>query len=355
MKLINIQLIIIVIIILISIILKLYPEIVLKVPNYGFILYHIINNAPIPPYIVNEQWKDDYKWLKSNDIIISVGIKSGTTWMMSTLHAIRTRGSVDYDSILDVVPWVDFVRYPGETLEERIKFFNRSQSKYEYALYKSHSSPQDIKIRNDVKYIIGVRNLIDVCASLKTFLNDHTIEFSTLWGGFPAKLKTDEDYYHFLLVDKGDKIGFIYTLTDYIKYWWPYRNYSNILFVHYNDRLNYPVKDINILTKFMNITLNEEEKKLILYQSSFEYMKKNNFKFAYCQSTDINNIQQLYNKLPKSICAIEIDKFVAKGKDRNGNIELPQNIIEQINIICLKELGEEICNWLKNGGNIQLH
>ena len=79
--------------------LKFYPEVVLHVPMVGFILYHLIKGAPIPPYIESNQYENDRTWLKPNDVVAAIAGKAGTTWMMATLHGIRTKG----DFLLSIV------------------------------------------------------------------------------------------------------------------------------------------------------------------------------------------------------------------------------------------------------------
>lgn len=145
----------------IAVYIGVFPEVVLKVPKLGFLLYHFASGAPIPPYMVNVQWEDDSKWLNSGDVVCSVAAKSGTTWAMATAHVLRTKGDDSFTQLLDVVPWADFVRYPGETLDTRIEYFKRAAKPYPFAVYKSHSTPSHIKMRDDVRYVVG-------CVTLST-------------------------------------------------------------------------------------------------------------------------------------------------------------------------------------------
>ncbi len=337
-------------IVAIGVFLRVFPEVVLKVPGMGFVLYHFIGGAPIPGYIVNSQWENDKTWLRPGDVVVTVATKSGTTWAMATVHAIRTRGVVDYDSLIDVVPWADFVRYPGETLEERMAFFQRSQQPYPFGVYKSHSSPEHITVRSDVKYILGVRDLVDVAASLKTFFRDHTADFSTMWGGFPPRAQSDKEFEHFLLNDKGDGEGFLYMMLKYIKFWWPYIRRDNVLLLHYKDRLAHPMEDIAVLDAFLGTKLSSEEQQNVLSHSNFEYMKTNNEKYAYCLSDAPDSVQRLEGKIPSGMCAMEMTKFVAKGKDRDGNIELSPELVTAIRARVVEFLGPEIAAWLQSGG-----
>lgn len=329
-----------------------YPEIVLKVPKIGYVLYHFVSGAPIPPFIVDTQWKNDTSWLHSGDIVVSCWIKGGTTWGLVTAHSIRTKGVVDYDSLLDVVPWVDFVRYPGETLAERVTMFRRVAAKYPYAIYKTHSSPSPtgIQLRSDVKYIVGVRSLVDSCASLVTFLPGHTEKFTRLWGDFPPRQQTADEFETWVLDDMGGGVGYISIQTEFLRNWWAHRHDPNVLFVHYGNRLKDPEADINNFAKFMGVDLTLAEKQAVITVSSFDVMKANNHKYAYCLSNASDSVQQLSNKLSSPLCAMEDHVFVAKGKARNGRKEFSAHLVKRINDRCLEEFGAEICEWLETGG-----
>jgi aryl sulfotransferase len=329
-----------------------YPEIVLKVPNFGHVLYHYVSGAPIPPYQVEYQWKNDSAWLHSGDVVVASWVKGGTTWAMVTAHSIRTRGVMDYDSVVDVVPWVDFVRYPGETLAERIQMFARISALYPFGVYKTHSSPsaQAIKLRADVQYIVGVRSLLDSCASLRSFLPGHTERFSSLWGGFPPRQQNFDQYEKWLLDDMGTGVGFITILTDFLRNWWPRRREPNVLLVHFADRLRDPRADIELFMEHLGVSLSDEEIQAVINVSSFEFMKVNNDKYAYCLSNSSESVQQLSARLPSPLCAMESMAFVAKGAARKGEEELPPRLVARIKERCIMEFGVVICAWLESGG-----
>jgi hypothetical protein len=175
------------VVVFLAVFIRLHPYPLLRVPKIGYILYHVIGGGPIPPYVDPSIWNQDDRWLQSGDVVIAVTAKAGTTWAAATVHSIRARGDDDYDSILDVVPWAEFVRYPGEPHSERIAYFKRARRAFDYAVYKSHEWPAHNKLtfRDDVKYLVGVRNPIDTLASLRPFFKRHTEPFARLWGGCP--------------------------------------------------------------------------------------------------------------------------------------------------------------------------
>lgn len=59
-------------------------------------------------------------WLKgqsfqpcSNDIVITPYAKCGTTWLQQIVHGLRTRGSMDFDEISRVIPWIELAHDLG--------------------------------------------------------------------------------------------------------------------------------------------------------------------------------------------------------------------------------------------------
>ena len=114
--------------------------------------------------------------------------KSGTTWLINTLHHIRSRGSPPpFRDIYEEARWPELWYYPGQSLEDRIRLLKETASRYPFAIYKTHSSGIQLAVRGDAKYIICVRNAVDVVASLFPFLRNHDVGFAKMWGGFPPQ------------------------------------------------------------------------------------------------------------------------------------------------------------------------
>ena len=67
---------------------KFNPLLFLKI-NHGFILWAMTGNQ-MPPYIMNP-W-EEHGWLKDGDLVVSVGAKSGTTWMQQVVLLLLNGG-----------------------------------------------------------------------------------------------------------------------------------------------------------------------------------------------------------------------------------------------------------------------
>ena len=69
-----------------------------------------------PPWIQPEiqqkiEWRD-------GDVVISVPIKSGTTWTMNIVHQLLTGGTSDFRDIYEQVPWIEFLGFPEESHQD---------------------------------------------------------------------------------------------------------------------------------------------------------------------------------------------------------------------------------------------
>src|SRR5213593_4848538 len=51
------------------------------------------------------------------DVLIATYPKCGTTWLQQIVHGLRTRGSMDFDEITAVVPWIELAFDLGTDLD----------------------------------------------------------------------------------------------------------------------------------------------------------------------------------------------------------------------------------------------
>ena len=85
---------------------------------------------------------------RPSDVIISPYGKSGTTWIQHIVHGLRTRGSLDFEEISNVVPWIERAYELGIDLE--------APQPGPFRAYKSHLSWDEIP--KGGRYIFSIRN-----------------------------------------------------------------------------------------------------------------------------------------------------------------------------------------------------
>lgn len=235
---------------------KFAPHLFFKVPNIGFILYAMTGGTPIPPYIVQDPFSEKNRgWLKKDDVIVSVGAKSGTTWMLYCSHQIRVKGNDEKYPYTDVslsTPWPGFIQTPGATWESQMEQMNTTilpdgtrlkdywdHDDYPFRVFKSHDRAEvygDLIGGEKVKFIVMARNGLDVVSSLIPFFDSHTDEFRHMWGNFPPKgsgdVRKDAETW-MTSVLPGGMLSNLY--FDFVNSWWSVRNEKNVLLLHYSD------------------------------------------------------------------------------------------------------------------------
>ena len=103
-----------------------------------------------------EGWQRDLDYKPDpTDVFIVTPPKCGTTWMQQIVHGLRTRGSMDFDEISRVVPWINMAHDVGIDLYAPQVAHPRA--------FKTHSTLDEAP--KGGKYIIVVRDPSDALLS----------------------------------------------------------------------------------------------------------------------------------------------------------------------------------------------
>lgn len=294
------------------------PELFLKVPRVGFLLWHLIGGRHLPPNRDNAPYKPVSNfdaWIKDGDVIVATGVKSGTTWLCYCTHAIRGKGKgladpeSDYGDIMWSTPWMEIYQKPGQHWKERIAMYSDEKRvvrktgrklkdywdnpAHPFRVFKSHFTPLESAIHpfesvlpvtnktlpdnKTVKYIVGVRDGLEVGRSMWKFLQKRHVGLRTMWGGFPPIEGNFENLAKELL--PGGAMDALY--FSFVKAWWPYRREENVLMLHYSDMAKDTRKLVEKIASFLKVNLTEDELIKTTEMCSFEHMKKHNYLFDY--------------------------------------------------------------------------
>lgn len=187
---------------------------------------------------------------KSSDIIISPYAKCGTTWLQQIVHGLRTRGSMDFDEISAVTPWIEIALDVGWDL-------NAAQVA-EPRVYKSHLTWYEIP--KGGRYIVSFRHSQDAFLSFYRFFEGFFFE--------PGMITLEDLYRWRWPQDELEREGYWYHLIS----WYEQRKNKDVLLLCYENMIADLPGTINLIANFMGIELDDELSEIVIRQSSREFM-----------------------------------------------------------------------------------
>jgi hypothetical protein len=293
-----------------------------------------------PPWIQPEiqhkiAWRD-------GDIVVSVPLKSGTTWTMNIVHQIITGGTSDFRDIYEEVPWIEFLGFPEQSHQDVVDRVGAMPANARRA-FKTHSPPPAVPYQaagsgKDVKYVVVFRNPEEAFVSFQPFLDKHSDDWFSLWG-MPrdAMCRPDFESFYFDVIDANGMQG---ALFGFLAAWWRLRNEPNVMFLHYADMKKDHEGSVRKIAKFLGEQPTDAQWTNILEYTSFPWMKHNESKF---EASTAGKVPIL-----KSGAMIRQGE-VGKAKADGMTDEISQH---------LREVGSQICrdadavNWLYEGGKL---
>jgi hypothetical protein len=302
----------------------------------------IVEGAPPagPPWIVPEiqqkiAWRD-------GDVVISVPLKSGTTWTMNIVHQLMTGGTADFRDIYEQVPWIEFLSSPGQPHQEVVDRVSAMPTDARRA-FKTHSPPPAMPFQaagsgKDVKYVVVFRNPEEAFVSFRPFLDQHSDDWFALWE-MPREALCRPDFSSFYS-DVIDAHGMQGAIFGFLAAWWPLRNEPNVMFIHFADMKKDHEGSIRKIAEFIGEKPSDDQWAKILEYTSFPWMKQHESKFEASTA----------GKVPILKSGAMIRKGEAGTADADG---MTEEISKH-----LRSVGSQICpdpiavNWLYQGGKL---
>jgi hypothetical protein len=240
-----------------------------------------------PPPWLNETIQQKIAW-RDGDIVVSVPAKSGTTWAMNIVHQLRSGGDPSFIDIYAEVPWLEIVPRPNTNLDDLVRSFDAMTTEPRRA-FKSHAAPPTLPYQSsaggpDVRYLVVVRNPEEAVASFRPFISAHSDAWFDLWH-FDKSGIVGPDFETFIAGFASHAL--VPKIFGFLAAWWPLRNESHVLLVHYNDLKRAPDASIRQIAEFLEIDVSEASWPAIFEYTSFDWMKANEDKFELRSVADI--------------------------------------------------------------------
>ena len=243
----------------------------------------------------------------STDVFIVTPAKCGTTWMQQIVHGLRTRGSMDFDEITRVVPWIEMAKDMG------IDIYAPQAAKPR--AFKTHRNLNDLP--RGGKYISVIRDPKDAMLSLYRFFEGWIFE--------KGSISLEEFALQFYIGTDGR--GY----WDHIHALWDRRNDPDVLPLCYENMKQDLSGAVETVADFMEIELDDELKDVVVKQSDFKFMNEHNHKF------DDHIVRETRN----AICNIPPDGTTSKVKNGNvgeSKLHVSQEVLDTFDRIWQEEI-----------------
>jgi hypothetical protein len=190
------------------------------------------------------------------DIFISPYAKCGTTWMQQIVHGLRSGGSMDFDEITEVMPWIELAHDMGMDPEAPQVAHPR--------VFKSHLGWDGIP--KGGRYIVVFRDPIDAMVSLYNFFDGWIFERGAI------ALTDFADYYLARDDNKGSYWG-------HAKSWWLQRDRPEVLLVCFEQMKKDLPGIVNRVADFIDSAIAREVRDIATAQASLDFMKQHERQF----------------------------------------------------------------------------
>ena len=261
-------------------------------------------------FATDESWQYGLNYKPApTDVFIVTPPKCGTTWMQQIVHGLRTRGSMDFDEISRVVPWINMAHDLG------IDIYAPQVANPK--AFKTHSKLNEVP--EGGKYIVVVRDPCDALVSDYHFMGEMFFDKNSV----SLEEFAREDY----IPDRG--------VHKHILAFWEQRKDENVLALSYENMKADLPRTIERVAEFIGIELDEELKQIVLKQSDIKFMQEHKAQFE----------DHLIRKARSAAMKLPLDGQL--NKVRNGQVgeskkHVPDDIKEELDLVWREEITAKI-------------
>ncbi len=188
-----------------------------------------------------------------SDVFVVTPAKSGTTWMQQIVHGLRSRGSMDYDNINDVVPWLQTAYDNGQDL-------NAPQGVRPQA-FKTHNPLSEVP--EGGRYIVVVRDPKDALLSHYRFFEGAFFEAGSI---------DIETFAREFFMPR--QAGAQHVLAA-----WPRRHDPDVLMLCFENIKTDLPRTVELVARFVGVPADAELLEVVVRQSDIGFMKQHGAKF----------------------------------------------------------------------------
>ena len=205
------------------------------------------------------------------DVFVMTFAKSGTNWMMQIAHQLIHHGKGEYDHLHDIVPWPDTLVMPGPLKKYAIPLDAATDwrsAPEPLRVIKTHFNWDMLPHSDRAKYIAVIRDPKDVFVSNYHFVRD----------GVYGRAMPSVDTWFELFLSPNFPIGGSWAVNT--AGYWAERHRPNVLIASFKEMKRDLRGTVKSVARFLDIDVGEDVVDEVCRQSSFEYMKAADRKFA---------------------------------------------------------------------------
>ncbi len=195
-----------------------------------------------------------------SDVFISPYAKCGTTWVQQIVHGLRTRGDMNFDDVMRVMPWVEMAHWAGLDLN--------APQPGSFKVFKSHLSWASIP--KGGRYIVPFRDPKDALVSFYNFLNGYWWQTDSV-----SITEFAREYYLHYQDDIWDN-----NYWGHLMSWWEQRDNPHVLLLTYEVMKADLPGTVQTTAEFLGIELDEDLFEIVVRQASLDFMKEHKSKFS---------------------------------------------------------------------------
>jgi hypothetical protein len=187
------------------------------------------------------------------DVFVVTPPKCGTTWMQQIVHGLRSGGSMGFDNINDVVPWIGLTPIDDPARADQQDWRPRA--------FKTHSTLD--RVPRGARYIVVLRDPVDAAVSAYDFVggvffDDELVDLAT----------------YVLDHHVGEQV-----VTGHVLAAWPRREDDDVMIVCYEDMKADPTAAIDSVAEFLGVSVDGSTRQRVVEQSDVSFMRQHVAKF----------------------------------------------------------------------------
>ena len=214
----------------------------------------------------NRRW-DDFKH-RPGDIFVCTPPKCGTTWTQAIVASLLWPDGRAPGAVMTLAPWLEAEFYDWREIRARLEAQTHRRS------IKTHTPANGIPIFPDARYIFVGRDGRDVfmsfCHHREVFKNDvrESLNARALADGVPPMPAWDGDVHGFFR-------GWLEeaSLLHHVATFWPHRDDTNFLFLHYADLKAELAGEMRRVAEFLELEPPESLWPAVVERCTFEAMR----------------------------------------------------------------------------------